>query len=71
MPNDYRKESYEIIDRKLELAELTLELGEVTREKWARLETMRDVLEKEEALLKKIAETTKDLTWAKSGSTGS
>jgi hypothetical protein len=65
MPNDYRKESYEVIERKLALAELTLELGEVTREKWARLETMRDVLEKEEALLRKIAETTKDLKWAK------
>lgn len=71
MPNDYRKKSYEIIERKLELAELTLELGEVTREKWARLETMRDVLEKEESLLRKIAETTKDLKWAKSGFTGS
>jgi len=51
-----------VIEAKLQLAELTLELGEVTREKWRRLETMRDVLEKEESLLKQIAEATKDLS---------
>ena len=45
----------EIINAKLELAELTIELGEVTREKWRRLETMRDVLNREEELLKEIA----------------
>lgn len=66
---DYKKESYETIEKKLQLAELTLELGEVTREKWRRLETMKDVLEKEERLIREIAETTKDLYVATKGST--
>jgi len=57
----YWKEPYEVIEKKLQLAELTIELGQVTREKWARLETMRDVLNKEEALLKQIAELTTGL----------
>ena len=55
------KEPYEVIEQKLALAELTIELGQVTREKWARLETMRDVLQKEEGLIKKIAEATAEL----------
>ena len=55
------KESYEVIEKKLALAELTIELGIVTREKWARLETMRDVLEKEEHVIRRIAELTIDL----------
>jgi hypothetical protein len=57
----YFKEPYEVIERKLQLAELTIELGQATREKWKRLETMRDVLKKEEDLLKKIAEVTSGL----------
>lgn len=58
---DFMKESYEVIEKKLMLAELTIELGQVTREKWARLETMRDILSREETLLKQIAETSKEL----------
>lgn len=46
MVDNNEKEPYEMIEKKLQLAELTLELGEVTRKKWKRLETMRDVLEK-------------------------
>jgi hypothetical protein len=56
------EEEHELIRKKLALAELTIELGTVTREKWARLETMRDVLHKEEDLIKQIAETTKELS---------
>jgi hypothetical protein len=55
------REPYEVICAKLELAELTIQLGEATREKWKRHETMRDVLEKEEMLIKQIAERTKVL----------
>jgi hypothetical protein len=58
---DFTKDSYEVIEKKLALAELTIELGEVTREKWARLETMRDILSKEERLLKEIANASKEL----------
>jgi hypothetical protein len=54
---DFMKQPYEIIEAKLQLAELTILLGQATREKWARLETMKDVLAKEESLLKEIAET--------------
>lgn len=62
MSPDYFKEPYEIIEKKLELAELTLELGMVTQEKWKRLETMKDVLQKEEYLIKNIAEKTNILS---------
>lgn len=58
---NFTKDTYEVIEKKLQLAELTIELGQVTREKWARLETMRDILNREEALLKQIAETSKEL----------
>jgi hypothetical protein len=58
---DFSKEPREILEAKLALADMTIELGEVTREKWARLETMRDVLKKEEDLIKQIAEATKAL----------
>ena len=58
---DFFKDSYEVIEKKLQLAELTIELGQVTIEKWARLETMRDILTKEEQLIKQIAEATQKL----------
>lgn len=58
---NWDKESYETIEKKLALAEMTIELGTVTREKWARLETMRDVLKREEDLIKAIAEASKGL----------
>ena len=54
-------DSIEIVNAKLELAELTIELGEVTREKWRRLETMRDVLSREEELIKEIASASQSL----------
>jgi hypothetical protein len=62
MEKSFLRESYEVIEKKLQLAELTIELGQVTREKWKRLETMRDVLKKEEDLLKQIAELTSGLS---------
>ena len=61
MNNNYLKAPYEIIEFKLALAEKTLELAMVTREKWARLETMKDVLKKEEELIKEISESTEKL----------
>lgn len=66
MKNDFFKEPYEIIEAKLQLAELTIELGEVTREKWKRLETMRDILSREENLIKEIAEASSNLEKKKS-----
>jgi hypothetical protein len=53
------KEPYEIIEKKLELAELTLELGTVTREKWKQHEGMKAILKQEEDLIRMIAEKTK------------
>ena len=62
MEKDKRfKEPYEVIIAKLELAELTIELGEVTRQKWERLGTMKDILRREEELLAQIAEKSKVL----------
>ena len=55
MNNNYLKAPYEIIEFKLALAEKTLELAMVTREKWARLETMKDILKREEDLIKEIS----------------
>ena len=59
---NFMKDSYEVIERKLQLAELTIELGQVTREKWKRLETMRDVLKREEDLIREIADLTSGLS---------
>jgi hypothetical protein len=61
MERPWNKEPYEVIERKLQLAELTIELGHVTREKWKRLATMKDVLTREEDLLRQIAELTTGL----------
>lgn len=61
MAKDWNKESYEMIEKKLALAELTIQLGQATREKWARLATMKDVLQKEEDLIRRIAELTSEL----------
>jgi len=55
------KESYEIIEKKLQLAELTIALGRVTRQKWANHEYTADILRKEEALIKQIAELSESL----------
>lgn len=54
--NNFFKEPYEIICKKLELAELTLKLGNITRQKWERLDTMKDILKLEEDLIRQIAE---------------
>lgn len=53
---DYLKEPYETVAAKLELAELTIELGKVTLEKWNRLEAMKEIMSREEDLIKRIAE---------------
>jgi hypothetical protein len=55
------KEPYEVIVKKLELAELTIELGDITRQKWERLATMKDILKREEELILKITNITKEL----------
>jgi len=56
-----QKDTYEIIEKKLQLAELTIALGRVTRQKWANHEYTADILNKEEDLLKQIAELTETL----------
>jgi hypothetical protein len=57
--NDKRfKEPYEVIEAKLDLAETTMELVKVREEKWERMETMKDIMEREEALTKDIATKT-------------
>ena len=62
MNKKYMKEPYELIEKKLQLAELTIELGQVTREKWKRLETMRDVLQREEDIIREIADLASGLS---------
>jgi hypothetical protein len=52
---EYFRQPHDVIVKKLELAELTISLGKVTQEKWRRHETMRDVLQEEERLLREIA----------------
>ena len=56
MKPEFLKEPYEVIEAKLELAELTLDLGNVTHEKWIQLEKMKEILAKEENLLKILAD---------------
>ena len=55
------REPYEQIVAKLELAELTIQLGDATRAKWERMDTMKDVLKREEDLIKQIAIKTQEL----------
>ena len=62
MSKELTQESYDLIEKKLQLAELTIELGDITREKWRQLETMRTILAKEEDLLKKIAGASVELS---------
>jgi len=45
-----QKDSYQIIEKKLQLTELTIALGRVTRQKWANHEYTADILRKEEDL---------------------
>ena len=44
-----------LLKEKLELANLTIRLGQVTREKWMRLATMRQLQDEEDSLIKQIA----------------
>jgi hypothetical protein len=46
------------LKEKLELEDLTIRLGQVTRDKWLRLATMRQLQDEEDSLIRKIAETT-------------
>lgn len=55
------KEPYDIIEKKLQLAELTIALGRVTRQKWSNHEYTAEILRKEEELLRKIAELSETL----------
>ena len=55
------KEPYDVVFAKLELADLTIELLSVREEKWRRHETMRDILEKEEELDKKLIEKREEI----------
>lgn len=55
------KDSYSVIEKKLQLAEMTIELGRVTCQKWANHELHAKIMAQEENLLKQIAELTKTL----------
>jgi hypothetical protein len=50
-----------VIVKKLKLAELTLELGRITRKKWDGLQAMKEILKREEELIKEIADKTHEL----------
>lgn len=52
------KEPYELITAKIELAEIGLELYKV---RYAKINTVRDLLEKEEELDKKFQEKAKEI----------
>ena len=41
MENKIFKDSYEVIEKKLELAELTIELSQITQEKWEKMGLQR------------------------------
>ena len=51
----------EEIERKLKLAELTIELGQVTRDKLEIVEKMTNISNKEKRLIKEIAKATEAL----------
>ena len=51
----------EEIERKLKLAELTIELGQITRSKWEISEKMIDISNEEKRLIKEIALATEEL----------
>ena len=53
------REPYEVIVAKLELAELTIELDKITKEKWLNHEEARRILLKEEEILEKIRDKAK------------
>lgn len=50
-----------ITKNKIDLSELTIELGEVTGKKWRLLNLMKDVLAREEGLLKQIGASTRNI----------
>ena len=50
------------ITRKLRFADLTIELGRVTRNKWAVLEQLTGIDSEEKRLLREIAKVTEELT---------
>lgn len=56
-----KKNFYETIEDQKSLAEITLELGRIIREKYANRETLHVILDKEEKLLKQIAELTRKI----------
>lgn len=58
---NFMKEPLEVIEKKLQLVELTMELGKVTREKLEQMATIRDIMDREEALLKQISVASKEL----------
>ena len=61
MTNKFFKDSYEVIEKKLELAELTIELSQITKEKWDKMAGMKGILTKEEELLQEIQDRSLEL----------
>jgi hypothetical protein len=51
----------EILKKKLELAEKSIELGEITRNKWLKMDALKIILQQEELSLRDIALATKEL----------
>ena len=58
MPKDSQ---HDMIEKKLQLAEMTIKLGKLTREKWRTHELMKTVLQAEEDMIKEIAVFTKTI----------
>jgi hypothetical protein len=57
---DYDLEK-DILRKKLELAEKSIELGEITRTKWLKMDALKIILQQEELVLRDIAIFTKEL----------
>jgi hypothetical protein len=51
----------EILKKKLELAETSLELGSLTRTKWEQMDELKVTMHKEELLIRNIALISKEL----------
>jgi hypothetical protein len=57
---DYDLEK-DILKKKLELAEKSIELGYITRNKWLQMDALKVILQQEELALREIAMFTKEL----------
>jgi hypothetical protein len=58
MTDEERNDLDAITQFKIKLYEMTIQLGALTREKWLQLDVMRATLNKEEDLIREIADAT-------------